>query len=70
MISADKKHQKDSKKKVVIAIGGNAILQKNQIGTFKEQQENTQKTAKGIVSIVLENICTKFQLLLMVMDHR
>ena len=34
MISADKKHQKDSKKKVVIAIGGNAILQKNQIGTF------------------------------------
>ena len=53
MISADKKHQKDSKKKVVIAIGGNAILQKNQIGTFEEQQENTQKTAKGIASIVL-----------------
>jgi carbamate kinase len=53
LISADKKHQKDSKKKVVIAIGGNAILQKNQIGTFEEQQENTQKTAKGIASIVL-----------------
>ena len=53
MISADKKYQKSSKKKVVIAIGGNAILQKNQIGTFEEQQENTQKTAKGIASIVL-----------------
>ena len=53
MISAGKKHQKSSKKKVVIAIGGNAILQKNQIGTFEEQQENTQKTAKGIASIVL-----------------
>jgi carbamate kinase len=53
LISADKKYQKSSKKKVVIAIGGNAILQKNQIGTFEEQQENTQKTAKGIASIVL-----------------
>ena len=53
MISVDKKHQKGSKKKVVIAIGGNAILQKNQIGTFEEQQENTQKAAKGIASIVL-----------------
>ncbi len=53
MISADKKYQKSSKKKVVIAIGGNAILQKNQIGTFEEQQENTQKTAKDIASIIL-----------------
>ena len=53
MIDAGKKNQKDSKKKVVIAIGGNAILQKNQIGTFEEQQENTQKTAKDIASIIL-----------------
>ena len=37
----------------MIAIGGNAILQKNQIGTFEEQQENTQKTAKDIASIIL-----------------
>lgn len=53
MISANKKYQNGSKKKVVIAIGGNAILQKNQIGTYKEQQKNIQKIAKSIASIVL-----------------
>ena len=37
----------------MIAIGGNAILQKNQIGTYKEQQKNIQKIAKSIASIVL-----------------
>ena len=34
-------------KKVVIALGGNAILQKDQIGTYEEQQENIKKTAKS-----------------------
>ena len=53
MNSVDKKHQNGSKKKVVIAIGGNAILQKDQIGTYEEQQENIKKTAKSIASIVL-----------------
>ena len=40
-------------KKVVIALGGNAILQKDQIGTHEEQQENIKKTAKSIASIVM-----------------
>ena len=37
----------------MIAIGGNAILQKDQIGTYEEQRENIKKTAKNIASIVL-----------------
>ena len=40
-------------KKVVIALGGNAILQKDQIGTHEEQHENIKKTAKSIASIVM-----------------
>ena len=48
----DKKNQNGSKK-IVIALGGNAILQKDQIGTHEEQQENIKKTAKSIVSVVL-----------------
>ena len=40
-------------KKIVIALGGNAILQKDQIGTHEEQQENIKKTAKSIASIVM-----------------
>jgi len=53
LINADEKYQNGSKKKVVIAIGGNAILQKDQIGTYEEQRENIKKTAKNIASIVL-----------------
>ena len=49
----DLKYQNGSKKKIVIAIGGNAILQKDQIGTYEEQQENIRKTAKNIASVVL-----------------
>jgi carbamate kinase len=40
-------------KKVVIAIGGNAILRNEQTGTFEEQYKNISDTAKGIVSIIL-----------------
>ena len=47
-----KKNQNGSKK-IVIALGGNAILQKDQIGTYEEQQENIKKTAKSIASVVL-----------------
>ena len=47
-----KKNQNGSKK-IVIALGGNAILQKDQIGTHEEQQENIKKTAKSIASVVL-----------------
>jgi len=50
--SIDKKN-KNRSKKIVIAIGGNSILKKDQIGTYEEQQENILKTAKSIASIIL-----------------
>lgn len=53
MNSIGGKNQSGSKKKVVIAIGGNSILQQDQVGTYEEQQENIKKTAKFIASIVL-----------------
>src|SRR5713226_7797677 len=40
-------------KKVVVAIGGNAILQSEQTGTFEEQYINISNTAKCIVSVIL-----------------
>ena len=42
------------KKKLVIAIGGNAILRNEQRGTFEEQAKNISNTAKSIVSIILD----------------
>ena len=41
-------------KKIVIALGGNAIKQANQKGTYEEQFENVLKTAKEIVKILKE----------------
>jgi carbamate kinase len=41
-------------KRVVIALGGNAILQRGQKGTYEEQMANVMKTAKQIVDIILE----------------
>ncbi|NJE26257.1 carbamate kinase [Thermococcus sp. MV5] len=43
------------RKRVVIALGGNAILQRGQKGTYEEQMENVKKTAKQIVDIILDN---------------
>lgn len=43
------------RKRVVIALGGNAILQRGQKGTYEEQVENVRKTAKQIVDIILDN---------------
>jgi len=43
------------KKRVVIALGGNAILQRGQRGTYEEQMENVKKTAKQVVDIILDN---------------
>lgn len=43
------------RKRVVIALGGNAILQRGQRGTYEEQMENVRKTAKQIVDITLDN---------------
>jgi carbamate kinase len=40
------------KKKVVIAIGGNAILENGQSGSFEEQFKNVTRTARKIVTIV------------------
>jgi len=37
---------------VVVALGGNAILQPGQKGTFEEQTENVRKTAKQIALII------------------
>ena len=49
----EKNTQSRSKKKVVVAIGGNSILQQDQIGTYEEQQENIKKIAKSIAYIIL-----------------
>ena len=43
------------RKRVVIALGGNAILQRGQRGTYEEQMSNVRKTAKQIVEIILDN---------------
>ncbi len=53
MNSKGQKTQSGSKKKVVVAIGGNSILQQDQVGTYEEQQENIKKMAKSIASIIL-----------------
>ncbi|WP_457741994.1 carbamate kinase [Thermococcus sp.] len=39
-------------KRVVIALGGNAILQRGQKGTYEEQMGNVRKTAKQIADII------------------
>ena len=39
-------------KKIVIALGGNAIKQASQKGTYEEQFENVLKTAKEIVKLI------------------
>ncbi|ASJ10546.1 carbamate kinase [Thermococcus sp. P6] len=40
-------------KRLVIALGGNAILQRGQKGTYEEQMANVTKTARQIVDIIL-----------------
>ena len=39
-------------KKVVVALGGNAILQRGQKGTAEEQMENVMSTARQIVKMI------------------
>ena len=46
-----KKNQNGSKK-IVIALGGNAILQKDQIGTYEEQQEKYQINGKQVLPLL------------------
>jgi carbamate kinase len=40
------------KPRIVVALGGNAILQRGQKGTAKEQMENVQRTANQIIELV------------------
>lgn len=52
VIKARKQESTEQKKRVVIAVGGNAILQGDQSGTFQEQVANISLTASRIVSII------------------
>ncbi len=49
-MSTDRKQA--SGKKIVVALGGNAILQSHQSGTYEEQIANVKKAAKEIVKII------------------
>src|SRR2546422_8227143 len=40
------------KKKVVVAVGGNAILENGQLGSFEEQSSNILRTASKLASII------------------
>ena len=42
------------KKKIVIALGGNALLRDDQIGTIEEQEKNTYDTLKNIIPFIKE----------------
>ncbi len=45
--------RQEKKKTVVIALGGNAILQRGQKGTFEEQLENVYRTCEQLAQMVL-----------------
>lgn len=40
------------KKLAVVALGGNALLRGNEIGTIDEQEENTYKTCKQLIGLI------------------
>ena len=40
------------KKKIVIALGGNAIVKKGQKGTFSEQFDNTRESMRQILPLI------------------
>lgn len=42
------------KKKIVIALGGNALLRSDQAGTIEEQEKNTYDTLKNILYLIKE----------------
>ena len=42
------------KKKIVIALGGNALLRGNQAGTIEEQEQNTRDTLLNIIPFIKE----------------
>ncbi len=47
------KANKYGKKRIVIALGGNAILQRGEKGTFEEQYRNVMNTAEHIADLIL-----------------
>ena len=42
------------KKLAVVALGGNALLRGNQIGTIEEQEQNTLDTCKSLLKLIEE----------------
>ncbi|HHJ09272.1 MAG TPA: carbamate kinase, partial [Bacteroidetes bacterium] len=42
-------------KLAVIALGGNALLRDNQVGTIEEQEQNTTKTLENIIFLLRES---------------
>ncbi|NLZ32515.1 MAG: carbamate kinase [Firmicutes bacterium] len=44
---------RDRQETIVVALGGNAILQPGQRGTFEEQMENVRKTAVQLAQLIL-----------------
>ncbi|MGB4554833.1 MAG: carbamate kinase, partial [Bacteroidales bacterium] len=43
-----------SKKLAVIALGGNALLRGNQVGTIEEQEQNTTDTLENLIFLLRE----------------
>jgi len=46
------KKTKNNKKLAVVALGGNAILRGDQVGTIEEQEENTSKTIANLLFLI------------------
>ena len=46
---------KGGAKLAVIALGGNALLRGNQVGTIKQQEKNTFDTCINLVSLIKNN---------------
>ena len=41
-------------KLAVVALGGNALLRGNQMGTIEEQEQNTENTLENLVYLIKE----------------
>ena len=39
-------------KKAIVALGGNALLRGDQIGTIEEQEQNSKSTLENIVNLI------------------
>jgi len=43
------------KNRIIVALGGNALIKNNQIGTIYEQFENTREISKSLVKLIKED---------------